>query len=146
VRRGAYVEGISMLGAAEADLRRLGIDAYADFAHVLIVEAEAFGGDPLRALEIASQALQANDRERPLLTRMGGIALARLGQRAVALRELRHSLQTARARNAEYDIAATIDVMASVEDVEPDLLRERDAILSRLRIEHLPAPALTTNV
>ena len=63
-----------------------------------IAEAEAFGGDPFRALDIASQTLRSNDRLRPLLTRMGGVALARLGQREAATRELRHSLRTARER------------------------------------------------
>ena len=63
-----------------AELRRLGIDAYAEFAQALIAEAEAFGGDPFRALEIAQpgacRPTIVSDR---LLTRMGGIALARLG-------------------------------------------------------------------
>jgi hypothetical protein len=73
---------------------------------------------------------------------MGGIALARLGQRAVALRELRHSLETARARNAQYDIAAAIDIIDVVGGADPDLLRERDQILERLRIKRLPMPNL----
>jgi class 3 adenylate cyclase/tetratricopeptide (TPR) repeat protein len=143
VRRGAYSEGISMLAAAEAELRRLGIDAYADFAHTLIAEAEALGGDPFRALEIASQALEANDRERPLLTRMGGIALVRLGQRAAALRELRHSLETARGRNAEYDVAATIDAIDFIGGADRTLLTERDRILERLKITQLPRPDMS---
>jgi class 3 adenylate cyclase/tetratricopeptide (TPR) repeat protein len=146
VRRGQSREGAAMLEAAEAELRRLGIDAYAEFAHTLIAEAEAFGGDPFRALEMASQALQANDRERPLLTRMGGIALARLGQTSAALRELRHSLETARARSGEYDIASTIDVMDALGGADPDLLRERDEILARLQIERLPTPVLMAAV
>jgi hypothetical protein len=140
VRRGKCGEGASMLEAAEAELRRLGIDAYAGFAHCLIAEAEAFGGDPFRALEMASQALEANDRERPLLTRMGGIALARLGQRAAALRELRHSLDTARARNAEYDIAAAIDAMDVLAGADRELLLERNRVLERLKIQQLPRP------
>jgi tetratricopeptide (TPR) repeat protein len=140
VRRGNYTEGVSILEAAEAELRRLGIDAYAEFAHVLIAEA-----DPFRALEMARQALKANDRERPLLTRVGGIALARLGQRAAAVRELNHSLQTARDRQADYDIAAIIDVMDAVDGAVPDLLRERDEILARLKIQRLPTPALATS-
>ena len=142
VRRGEYGEGLSMLEAAMSELRRLGIDAYAELAQAWIAEAEAFGGDPFRALEIGSQELQANDRQRPLLTRMGGIALARLGEKGGAIRELNHSLRTARARNAEYDIAATIDAMDLVDGAEPDLLRERDEILGRLKIVQLPAPAL----
>ena len=142
VRRGEYQEGLSLLETAAEELRKMGIDAYAEFAQALIAEAEAFGGDPFRALEIGSQELEANDRQRPLLTRMGGIALARLGEKGGAIRELNHSLRTARARNAEYDIAATIDAMNLVDGAELDLLRERDEILGRLKIVQLPAPAL----
>jgi len=142
VRRGKCREGLTMLEAAGSELRRLGIESYAEFAQALIAEAEAFGGDPFRALDIGSQELQANDRQRPMLTRMGGIALARLGQKEAAMRELRHSLESARARNAEYDIAATIDVMDVVDSVDPDLLRERDEILERLKVIKLPVPSL----
>jgi class 3 adenylate cyclase/tetratricopeptide (TPR) repeat protein len=142
VRRGEYQEGLSLLETAAEELHKMGIDAYAEFAQALIAEAEAFGGDPFRALEIGSQELEANDRQRPLLTRMGGIALARLGEKGGAIRELNHSLRTARARNAEYDIAATIDAMNLVDGAEPDLLRERDEILGRLKIVQLPVPAL----
>ncbi len=142
VRRGQYAEGISLLEAAASELRLLGVDAYAELAQAWIAEAEAFGGDPFRALEIGSQELEANDRQRPLLTRMGGIALARLGQKNAAMRELRHSLTAARDRGAEYDIAATIDAMGTVAGVDPDLLQERDEILGRLKIERLPTPAM----
>jgi tetratricopeptide (TPR) repeat protein len=143
VRRSQYREGLSMLQAAMSDLRGLRMDAYADLAHAWIVEAEAFGGDPFRALEIGSQERQANDLQRPLLTRMGGIALARLGERGGAMRELTHSLRTARDRGSEYDIAATIDAMDAVAGAEQELVRERDEILTRLRISRLPSPVLT---
>ena len=133
-----------MLEAAMADLRRFGMDAYAELAEAWIVESEAFGGDAMRAMEIASQRLRTGDRDRPLLTRMAGIALARLGETKGAKRELEHSLRTARDRSADYDIAATIDAMAAIDAIDPALLRERDEILERLKITRLPAPALRT--
>ncbi len=142
VRRGMYSQGLASLHAAGAELRQLGIEAYAGLAQAWIAEAEAFGGDPMRALDIASEELRANDRERPLLSRIAGIAVARLGDRKTATRELEHSLTTARARGAEYDIAATIDVMAAIDPVNAALLRERDEILDRLKIKSLPSPAL----
>lgn len=145
VRRGNYADGVATLEAARADLRRFGMDDYAELTQAWTAEAEAFGGDPFRALELASQELRANDRQRPLLTRMGGIALARLGQTEAAMRELRHSLETARARNSEYDIAATIDVMAAVAGADADLVRQRDEILGRLKIKQLPLPALSAS-
>ena len=145
VRRGRYRDGLAMLEEAMSDLRGVGMDAYAELAQSWIAEAEAFGGDPFRALDVASQELSANDRQRPLLTRMGAIALARLGQKEAAMRELRHSLETARARSSEYDIAATIDVMAAVAPPDADLVRERDEILERLKIKQLPLPALSAS-
>ena len=43
VRRGQYVDGLAMLEAAMADLRRFGMEAYAELADAWIAEAEAFG-------------------------------------------------------------------------------------------------------
>ncbi len=77
----------------------------------LIAEAEAFGGDPFERLKSRVASCQTNDEQRPLLTRAAGIALARLGEKRSAIRELRHSLRTARDRRSEYDVAATIDVL-----------------------------------
>jgi tetratricopeptide (TPR) repeat protein len=140
VRRGRCQEAVPILEAAMAELRRSGVDEYADLTQALIAEAEAFGGEPAQALDIAGEALHASDRLRPLLTRVGGIALARLGQTAAAVRELTHSLESARQRSAAYDIAATIDALDALESAEPRLLAERDEILERLKIVRLPAP------
>lgn len=140
VRRDQYAEGLPMLEQAAADLSRSGLDFYADFCQALIAEAEAFGGDPFRALEVASGALRANDQVRPLLTRVAGIALARLGQNGAGMRELKHALKTARQRSAPYDIAATIDAIDALGKADPQMLAERDAIVTRLKIARLPAP------
>ena len=142
VRRGHSDEAMPMLEGAMAELRRMKVDLYADLARALIAEAEAFGGDPMRALEIASRELQTNDEQRPLLTRAAGIALARLGEKRGAIRELRHSLQTARDRRSEYDVAATIDVLHTLGGADDGEVAERDEILARLKIELLPAPVL----
>jgi class 3 adenylate cyclase/tetratricopeptide (TPR) repeat protein len=142
VRRGHHDEGLAMLEAGVAELRRLKADWYAELGQALVAEAEAFGGDPFRALDIASRELQASDRHRPLLTRIGGIALARLGDRNAAIRELRHSLASARERRADYDVAATADALAALGATDARLLDERDEILRRLRITQLPQPAL----
>ena len=42
-----------------ADLRRFGMEAYADLAEAWIAEAEALGGDPMRAMELASRRLRS---------------------------------------------------------------------------------------
>jgi tetratricopeptide (TPR) repeat protein len=142
VRRGRYDEGLPMLEQAAAEQQRSGFDIYATFAQALIAEAEAFRGDPFRALDLASSALQAGDQLRPLLTRVAGIAFARLGEQEAAVRELSHSLGRARERDDDYDIAATIDVLDTMGKADPTLLAERDAILLRLKIGKLPAPTL----
>jgi tetratricopeptide (TPR) repeat protein len=143
IRRGHHREGIAMLEAAVASLRRLKLDADAGFAQALIAEAEALGGDPLVALDIASRELQAQDRLRPLLTRVAGVALARLGEREAAIRELRHSMQTARERGADYDVAATIDVLSVLGEAEESLRRERDELFRRMKIVHHSLPTLS---
>ena len=140
VRRGEYQRGLAALTTALENIRELRVDAYAGYAEALIAEAHAFGGDPFDAFEIASRTLQANDRQRPLLSRVGAIALARAGQKNASLRELGHSLRVAREQGAEYEIAATIDVLDALADADRELLAERDRILQRLKIVQLPRP------
>jgi tetratricopeptide (TPR) repeat protein len=142
VRRGESDQAIPILEAAKDDLGKFKIDAYADFAQALIAEAEAFTGDAMRALEIASRALQEQDRLRPMLTRAAGIALVRLGENKAALRELTHALRSARDRGSEYDVAATIDALDAIGGADADLRTERDEILNRLRIRKLLTPTL----
>jgi class 3 adenylate cyclase/tetratricopeptide (TPR) repeat protein len=141
-RRGEARDAVPMLEAAMKELRRFSMDPYASFAEALLAEAEAFGGDPERATRLARDQLELTDRHLPLLARAAGIALARLGRTDEARDELRSALQSARERPSEYDVAATIDVIDMVEGAEEELLRERDAIVARLNITRLPAPAL----
>src|SRR5262249_35250500 len=108
VRRGEYQRGLAVLTTALENIRELRMDAYAEDTEPLIAEAHAFGGAPFDAFQIASRTLQVNDRQRPLLSRVGAIALARSGQKDASVRELGHSLRVARERGAEYEIAATI--------------------------------------
>ena len=82
VRAGRTPEGCALLESAMADLRRYRIDAYADFAEALIGEAEAFAGDPSRALVIANEVLDRSDRQLPLSAGCRG-CWARLGDPGV---------------------------------------------------------------
>jgi tetratricopeptide (TPR) repeat protein len=141
VRRGEYERGLGALTTALEEVRKLRLDAYAEDTEALLAEAHAFGGDPFEAFQIASRTLQANDRQRPLLSRVGAIALARAGQKDASLRELGHSLRVARERGAEYEIAATIDMLDALAGADRELLAERDRILDRLKIVQLPRPA-----
>ncbi len=78
VRDGRWEEGTSLLESAVADLRRYRADGEALFGRALMVEAEALGGDPARALRLADELLAADDRNLPLVARARGIAFARL--------------------------------------------------------------------
>ncbi len=142
VRRGRAREALPALEAAMGELKRFGMETYAEFARALIAEAEAFAGDPSRALEIVRDELGTADQQRPLRARVAGIALARLGKLDAAERELRRALESARAGNASYDLAMTIGVLDALGRADPGLLAEQARILGRLKIERLPAPAL----
>lgn len=141
-RHGGGGDAVPRLESAMSELRRFNMDAYAGFAQALVAEAEAFGGDPARGLALARSQLEAGERNRPLLQRVAGVALARLGATDDARTELLDALAAARERASEYDVAATIDILDALGDVDPGLLEERDEILERLRIVRLPAPAV----
>ena len=142
LREGRYPDAMPLLEAGTAGLRKFGIGEYAGFARALIAEAEAFAGDPSRALAIAYQELDGAGGDPALLHRIAGIAQWRLGRTDDAKRELTAALEQARAAGAEYDIAAAVDVLAALGEEQPGDVSERDAILARLRIEWLPKPQL----
>jgi tetratricopeptide (TPR) repeat protein len=142
VRSGRYDEGLSQLTEAAAELRRFRLDGYADFARALVAEAEALGRNASKALELVEVLLESADRDVPLLRRVRGIALARLGSHRAALRELELSLQAATERRAHYDIAATLDAISRLGGLDLQRSAERDAILAQLDITALPEPLL----
>jgi len=142
LRDDRYEEALTLLDAASTDLRRFGMGEYRGLARALIAEAEAFAGDPSRGLAIAEEELEGADEHWPWLYRIAGIALYRLGRSDAARRRLASSVEVARERRAEYDIAATIDVLEALGATRPGDVGERDAILARLKIERLPKPHL----
>lgn len=144
VRDGRGEEALALLEAALADMRRFKTDADAGLARALLAEAEAFAGDPHRALAIAREQLGRDDRERPLLGRASGVALARLGQPRAAAEALAGALAVSRERQAEYDIAATIEILDALALASDEEIRERDLIVRRLHIRRLARPDLTT--
>ena len=141
VRRSSCPDGVPTLEQAAAELHKSGADVFAGFARALVAEAHAFTGDAERALEVARRELETSGRHRPLLQRVSGIALARLGRVAEADEQLRISLASARDGEADYEVAATIDVLDRLGLAEEDMLRDRDEIMERLRIERLPVLA-----
>jgi hypothetical protein len=55
--------------------------------------------------------------------------------------QLRISLAGAREAGAGYEVAATIDVLDSLVWRGPGMLRDRDEIMERLRMQRLPVRA-----
>ena len=142
VRRGPCPDGVRRLEAAADELRRSRVDAYAGFAQALVAEAHAFSGEAPRALQIARRELTMTDRHRPLLERVSGIALARLGRVEEAEAQLRCALASAQEERADYEVAATIGVLEAIGAAGEDMLRDRNEIVERLKIERLPVPEL----
>ena len=137
VRAGRHEEGLALLQEATESLHRFGDRSYAEFADALLAEAEAIGGNANRALGIAGALLVGADRLIPLLERVRGIALARIGETELAQAALQASLSAAREREALYEIAASLDAIERMHG-DPARARERDEILARLRIDALP--------
>ena len=123
-----------------AELRRFKIDAYAELARALHRRSRSIRRRRVRALEIGEPWAEAADGATAAHAR-GRIALARLGERGARVRELTHSLQAARDRGGEYDMAATIDVLAA--STGPILRCSANVTrYSRAsKIEQLPTPA-----
>ncbi len=142
VRDGRYAEGLTMLERAVTALSRFRMDADAHFARAVIAEATALGGDPARALELASRELETGEKQLPLLLRAAGIAHARLGRPQDSRRVLADALAAAREREAPYELAATIEALAALGSGTDELIEEQRALLGRLKVERLPSPQL----
>jgi tetratricopeptide (TPR) repeat protein len=147
VRLGRAQEGIVLLKATVLDMRRVGVGYYADLASALTAEAEALGGVAEHAVSMAGGLLDSGKSNVALLHRASAIALARMGDRDGARRELELSIAAARARGEDYELALALDVLGALGPVDPDRLAERDAIVARLGVVHPPAiPDLNCNL
>jgi hypothetical protein len=115
-------------------MERFHVDFYADLARALIVEGEALGGDAERAVTLADGRLSSGSSYVSLLRRARGIALARLGERDVAIADVGLAEAAARERGEDYDVALALDALATMGAAEEAALLERDEILERLGV------------
>jgi class 3 adenylate cyclase/tetratricopeptide (TPR) repeat protein len=138
VRDDRPIEGIELLEAAAADMQQFHIDYYAGVAKALLAEAEALGGSPERAVEIADQLLESGNSQVALLRRVRGIALGRLRDREFASHELELAVHAARARGEDYEVVLALDALAAFGALESHRLRERQTILQRLGVVRVP--------
>ena len=139
VRDGRGEEGLDLLRAALADMERFGVGFYAALTHALIAEGEALGGDAQRALALADEQLAGGSDEISLLTRVRGIALARLGDLDGAASALELAVAGARERGEDFDMALALDALVQIGRTSTPERTERDAILARLGVVALPA-------
>ncbi len=137
VREGRYADGLELLEWAAAELARMRLDYYVGLARACVAEAEAYGGDPQRALSIADALLAAGDRNRALVHRIRAIALTRTGRVAAAVEALESALAAAGDSGTDYDVAASLDLLDALGALSTGA-DERDAIMARLRITALP--------
>ena len=127
-----------LVNEATRELRTLGETRSLEEAELVLAEAEAFGGDASRAVEI-TERVGTSSHEQPWLKRIRGIALARLGRLDDAIDALDASLRMARHSRALYDVAATLDVLHALGAERDERAHELDSLLLRLGVERLPA-------
>ena len=140
-RAGRAEEGVSLLEETAAQMRQVGVGFYAELASALVAEAEAVAGDPQRGLETAEGLLESGSPQVALLHRAAGICLGRLGRANEARREFELAAATAEERGEAYELALTLDALATFGWLQPGLEAERDAIAERLGIVRMPAIA-----
>ena len=135
--RGDFAEALALFDTALEEVRAIGSNAEALEILARVAECHLLAGDVERALVVAGDALvQARalggvSAQLPLLHRVRAAALARSGDAPAAADALGLSLDAARARDAEHDLALTELVAAQLSDGRPDQAR-RDAALGTL--------------
>ncbi len=118
------------------------LEVQAGLAECLLLEGDVAGARSLADETIAqAQALGGVAPQIPALLRVRGAALAISGDEAGARESLRQSLQAAEVREAEYETALTLRVLAALE-ADPGerevLARSAEPILAKLEVEWTP--------
>jgi class 3 adenylate cyclase/tetratricopeptide (TPR) repeat protein len=145
-RAGRFNDGFLFLGTAREEFENTG--CYGDVARIDAWHAEALSlaGDAPAALALADATLRTAKEERgvspevPLLERVRAEALWSLGDMERASRALVASVDAARSRGAEYELALAIDVLERMPELGThfdnvvELLAERDAVFERLGV------------
>ncbi|MDQ6804906.1 MAG: tetratricopeptide repeat protein, partial [Actinomycetota bacterium] len=140
VRAARHADGVALLEQAWSELARMRLDADANLAQGLRAEAEVFGGETARALEITDGLLASPYRTTPLVRRVRGFAYQRLGRAGPAELEFTASLAAARELRSGYDIAAALDALEALGPSDPARALELAAMLERARIVNVPSP------
>lgn len=158
-RSGRTDEALGLLSAAHATFVDVGAEADDVDTLAVIAECHLLCGDSERAMAVVDEALQQDHAlggisgQSPLLHRLRGYALWRRDAPGEALQAFEESLAAGRSRDADYEVALTLDGLARLVAALPDdpdagrgerWLAESRAILERLEVVQVPelaAPA-----
>jgi class 3 adenylate cyclase/tetratricopeptide (TPR) repeat protein len=151
-RAGRFDEAAAMLNDARSEYERAGERGEVLLTDAKIAECLMLEGEGQAALELASSTLlRAESLEGvylviPTLLRVKGCALAQLDRVDEAWAALLESLAAARAKEADYELALTMDALVTLGRVTgrpiEELVRERDPILERLGVVATPETPL----
>ena len=148
-RAGRFDDAIQLLIQARDENREVGADAAVLEADARIAELELLRGRAEQALEAArvaserARTMGGVASQAPLLERVKGYALMRLGRFDEARAGFEESLRAGRARSADYDVAFTLRGLAELarregHPVPEELEAEAAATLERLGVVWVP--------
>jgi tetratricopeptide (TPR) repeat protein len=152
-RSGRVDEALELLGEAHEAFTAVGaredaLRADARVAECLLLKRDAEEAlDRARAAVVRGSAAGEGAMIMPLLMRTQGYALAQLGELDGASKAFEKSLQDARARRDDYEVALTLIALGRLAElsgnaVSRELLEEGGAILERLGVIAVPAMSL----
>ena len=143
-RSGRFDEAFELLDAARSGFREVGAQSELNETEAWIAECHLLHGDSEAALSLAEDALSraetAGGFQVATLKRVRAYALLRLGRNAEARDAFAESLEAARSRQVDYEVALSLEGLRRVRELEGEphaqtLEDERDAILERLDVE-----------
>jgi predicted ATPase/class 3 adenylate cyclase len=153
-RSGRTDDALELLASAHEAFVDVGAEADDIDTLAVIAECHLLRGDPERALAVVDEALQQDHAlggisgQSPLLHRLRGFALWSRGATSEARHAFEESLAAGRSRDADYEVALTLDGLASLVTglaEDPDAgevagwCAESRAILERLEVVQVPA-------
>ena len=145
-RAGRFEESLAMLDEALGIFTDIGAEVEAVDAMARKAEGRVLMGEPNDALALVdevwakAEGSDAGEPSAPLLHRIRGYAYAQLNRRDEARDALDRSLESARARGQDLDVALALHAMTRLSGIDgsvpsPEVAAERDAILQRLGVD-----------
>jgi class 3 adenylate cyclase/tetratricopeptide (TPR) repeat protein len=147
-RSGRFDEALALYEQAGAEFMDVGDRTGVVEMNARVAECLVLRGQPEQALATADDALAMEEALGsvsllvPLMNRVRGYALMQLGNLGESRQALEQSLDIARRRRAEYEVALTLRAMVELAALEGqpswDTASESQAILSRLDVAWVP--------